>query len=307
VGNNPNTTEVPHVVKVSPDGQYWYVIFVNNNIMQKFRCSDDVLVGTANLGANFDWNTMEISDNGKRAYCVAWLSNGHIASVNLETMTLINNLGGFPFPHGVALNGTNDTIYVTAQTGNFIFKLDTGFNNSDQISLQNGFPPSSFSALDAHEIILSPDKKNLYVSCQKTNEIRVYNIPTGMVTQTVSTGLFPQEMALSPAKNKLYVTCTYDTLSFPGAYGTVVEMDLGNYSTQKLKVGFMPHGIAVDESKGVIYVASRNIFSNGPTPHHTSVCGGRNGFVSFIDLNTFTIKGKRIEVSADPYFVSVRN
>jgi len=30
VGNNPNVSESPHMVKVSPDGNYWYVVFVGN-------------------------------------------------------------------------------------------------------------------------------------------------------------------------------------------------------------------------------------------------------------------------------------
>ncbi|HRD39221.1 MAG TPA: hypothetical protein PLC65_11360, partial [Bacteroidia bacterium] len=58
VGVDPNNIESPHMVKVSPDGQYWYVVFTNSDKMQKFRCSDDQLVATVSLGANYDWNTM---------------------------------------------------------------------------------------------------------------------------------------------------------------------------------------------------------------------------------------------------------
>jgi len=68
----------------------------------------------------------------------------------------------------------------------------------------------------------------------------------------------------------------------------------------------MPHGIAVDEANGLVYVASRNILSSGPPPHHSSGCGGRNGFINFIDINSFTLKSKRIEVSSDPYSVALR-
>jgi YVTN family beta-propeller protein len=306
VGKDPGTIEVPHMVKVSPDGQYWYVVFVNANILQKYRCSDDVLVGEANLGLYFDWNTIAISDDGTRAYCVSWVSNGRIASVDLTQMKVINNFGGYFFSHGVALNGTNDTLYVTGQTGNYIMKIDTSLATTSTISLQNGFPPTTSSSLDPHEIMLSPDKQNLFITCQKSNEVRVYNIPTNTVTNIIPVGTYPVEMDLSPTTNKLFVTCMEDQTSFPGFHGSVSRIDITTFSEMRIQVGFMPHGIAVDESKDLVYVASRNLLSSGPAPHHSAVCNGRNGFVSLIDLNSFTLKPKRTEISVDPYSVAMR-
>ena len=57
---------------------------------------------------------------------------------------------------------------------------------------------------------------------------------------------------------------------------------------------------------------NRNSSSDGPAPHHTSVCGGRNGNVSFINLTTQSMVTnpngsiKKIEISVDPYSVSIR-
>lgn len=306
VGKDPNTIEVPHGVRVSPDGQYWYVVFVNSNILQKFRCSDDVLVGEANLGLYYDWNTMAISDDGTKGYCVSWVSNGHIASVDLTKMKVINNYGGYFFPHGVALNETNDTLYVTGQTGNYIMKIDTGLATTQTISL-NGAPPNTSSSLDPHEVMLSKDKKDLYVTCQGSNEVRVYNIASNTITHVIPVGTYPVEMSMSLTKNKLYVTCLNDVTSFPGRQGTVSEILLGGtYPERRIPVGFMPHGITVDDSNELVYVASRNILASGPAPHHTSVCAGRNGFVNMIDMNTFTVKSKHSELSVDPYGVAIR-
>lgn len=303
VGNNPNTIEVPHMIKVSPDGQYWYVVFTNANIFQKFQCSDDKLVATVSLGANYDWNTCIISDNGTRAYCVAWSSNGHIASVDLTQMKLIKNYGGYSYPHGVGLNATNDTVYMTAQSGNFIFKLDTGFNTVQQISL-DGSPPSSVATLNPHEFLISPNKQNFYITCSKSNDLRVFNIASQTVTQIIPTGATPLEMSLAPTKNKLFVTCMKDTTG--GGNGSIGVIDITSYTYQKIKVGALPHGLAVDENKNLLYVASRNIYSTGPTPHHTAICGGRNGFVNYIDLNTLQIKTKKTELSVDPYSAAYR-
>jgi YVTN family beta-propeller protein len=308
VGANPTAIEVPHIVRVSPDGQYWYVVFVGASLIQKFRCSDDSFVGQCALGGNYDWNTLTISNDCKRAYCVAWTSNGHIASVDIENMKLLHNAPGFNYPHGIALNASQDTMYVTANTGNFIYRVDTGFTDAAQISIDPGFLPSTVSKIDAHEITISPNRKSFYITCQKTNDVRVLDIATGSITAIVPTGYYPQEMSICYSLNKLYVSCPYDTTSQVGKQGSITEIDLNNFTAKPpLLVGYMPHGIGVDEKNKMLFVASRNLYTTGPAPHHSSVCGGRNGFVNFVDLKTFTVLGKRYELSADPYGLGVRN
>ncbi|MEO6304372.1 MAG: hypothetical protein ABIP51_14500, partial [Bacteroidia bacterium] len=311
---NKSTNDTPHMLRVSPDGKYWYVVFINNNIMQKYRCSDDSYVGdiplspaAAGTGTTnaLDWNTFVISKDSKRAYCVSWTSSGCVAGVDLDNMKLLNFIGGQYYPHGIVLNGTDDAFYVASQTGNFITKIDTGFSNTTQYSLENGAINFS-SSLDPHYMILSPNNNDLLITCQKSNEVRVFHMSTGLVTATISTGVYPQEIVYSSVINSYFVSCTYDSITFPGSMGLISKINAGNYSVSNLKVGYQPHGIAVDDTKNLLYVASRNIQSNGPAPHHTSQCLGRNGFVNFIDLLSFTILPKRYEVSVDPYFIYTR-
>ncbi|HWY38032.1 MAG TPA: hypothetical protein VNY73_05705, partial [Bacteroidia bacterium] len=69
--------------------------------------------------------------------------------------------------------------------------------------------------------------------------------------------------------------------------------------------GSQPHGLAVDDAAGLLYVANRNVSSATP-PHHSSICGGTNGNIVFIDLNTLQLTGRKIELSRDPYSVNIR-
>ena len=312
VGNKVNGN-TPHQVRVSPDGKYWYVIFINNNIMQKFRCSDDSYVGdiplspaaagNLNGGDALNWNTFVIASNSKLAYCVSW-PDGKVACVDLERMKLIHYLGGQRLPHGIVLNKTEDKFYIAAQTGNFITEIDTAFTTSADIALDNtGI--NTASSLDPHDMVLSPDGQNILITCQQSNEVRVLNLSTKQV-RTIPTGTKPQEIIYSKISNEYFVSCTEDTTSFLGYRGSVVRINGSTYATSKIQCGFQPHGIAVDESKKILYVLSRNILSKGPAPHHTSQCLGRNGFVNFIDLNTFTLLNKRYELSVDPYFIFAR-
>jgi YVTN family beta-propeller protein len=318
VGNKPGGSDTPHHVRVSHDGRYWYVIFINNNIMQKFRCDDDSYVGDIPLtpfaaGTStdpadnaFDWNTFVISSDSKRAYCVSW-NGGKISAVDLENRKLLHYLPGLNLPHGIALNGSNDKVYITAQTGNYVSVLDSGFTESPvRISLENGKIPTSASSLNIHDIVFSPSGSNFLVTCQQTNEVRVYDLQKQEVTAVISTGVYPQEIIYSPAYKSYFVSCMNDSTTFPGSYGLITKINEVGFSTAMLPCGFQPHGIAVDDHKGLLYVVSRNVASGGPPPHHTSICNGRNGFVSFIDLSNFKLLKKRYELSVDPYFIYYR-
>jgi DNA-binding beta-propeller fold protein YncE len=304
VGNN-TAVESPHMIRISPDGQFWYVVFVGNNILQKYRASDDSFVGEVSLGAFQNWNTMTISNDNKRAYCVSWQTNSRLAIVDLQTMQLKTNVGGFTNAHGIALNNTNDTIYMTAQTGNYIYKLDTALNTINEITLDGSPTSVSTSSLDPHEIQFSPDGTKYFVSCQASNEVRVMSTVGDNLLQVINTGVYPQELVKSFGKNKLYVTCTNDPNSNPKIQGSVTVIDMSSYATNNYKVGYQPHGIGLDEANGYVIVASRNIVSSGPLPHHTGICG-RNGFVNYFDINTMQLLSKKTEVASDPYSIAVR-
>ncbi|MBS1651319.1 MAG: hypothetical protein JSU07_04835 [Bacteroidetes bacterium] len=310
-------TDTPHFIKISPDGAYWYVIFVNNNIMQKFRCSDDSYVGSVPLSplaagtGTFDalnWNTFTITNDGKKAFCVSWQPNGVVCSVDLVNMKLLNFVGGLNSPHGICLDNNNQNIYITALSGNCLTQFDTSFTTSNQLSMVNGQLPSDFNnQLQVHDVMPSPfNTDQLLVTCQKTNEVRVFSIASNSVIAVVPTGIYPQHIAHSMLRNQFYVSCAEDTSSFPHSRGTITKIDALTLSPTKIAVGWEPHGLAVDDENGILYVLSRNITGVGVAPHHSSNCAGRNGFVDFVNLNTFSLTGIRYELSVDPYFISER-
>lgn len=312
VGNLPTIPESPHMVRVSHDGNYWYVIFVANNILQKYRTSDDLLVGEVDLGrapgnASYNnWNTMAISADDKRAYITSWQTNSRIAAVDLEHMRLLHNLGGLTDAHGTALNQTNDTIYITKQSGNYIYKIDTGFSSLNTVVIDvPGTAPTGSPLLDPHEIVFSPDGSRYFVSCQGSDEVRVMQTAGDIFLQAVPTGRYPVEMQISTSRNKLYVSCMEDPNSNPKIKGSVSVIDLNTYSVGNYKVGYEPHGIAIDEGNQVLIVSSRNILASGPTPHHTGVCG-RNGFINYFNINTMQLLSRKTEVASDPYSVAMR-
>lgn len=311
---NSGAIESSHDIKVSEDGKFWYVLFTNGRFFQKFSTETDQLVGQADLGpVQKNWNTFTFSSDGTKAYLIDYENNADIAEVNLNTMAVTHNIG-FNNPHGCCMSPDGNYLYVTQQVGSSkIYKiLASDFSNITEINLYNS-PPSQ--SLNSHQIDFAPDGSKYYVTCQGTSEIRVMSSNDAFIT-SIPVGPFPTEMEFSESKNLLFVTCEDDTLSFPGKRGSVAVIDVltdMQVSWSPIYSGHQPHGLEVDDANNLVYVANRNVVSGGPAPHHTAVCGGKNGYITFIDINSHSLlksssgSDKKIEVSVDPYEIGIRH
>lgn len=309
VGSDPGI-ESPHMVRVSPDGNYWYVIFLGGNYLEKYSTSNDQLVGKAFIGPGY-WNTFTLSSDSKNAYCIDLSAGGKIATVDLENLS-VNTMQGFNYPHGSSLNKTNDVLYVTQQTNSSkLYKIPVNdFSSLTEVNLYTTLPSKP---LNTHELRFTPDGSKYFVTCQGTSEVRVFETATDALLAIIPVGDMPSELSFSKTTNHLFVTCTEDLVNFPGKRGSVAIIDYETNTLEKIiYTGHQPHGIEVDDGRKLVYVVNRNATTDGPAPHHLGECGGRNGNVSFIDLNTLNMltsgssSAKKVEVAVDPYSVSVR-
>jgi DNA-binding beta-propeller fold protein YncE len=312
VGSSPQI-ESPHMIKISPDGKYWYTCFSNNGtVLEKHLTSDDSYVSQANIGIG-SWNTFTISGDSKFAYAVDWQSmsnNAKIVPVNLSSMVPLPSWSGiFDWPHGSSINPRGDTLYATCNTGNFIYKIpvnDPGNLESYSVDPSNIIPTDP-AKVEPHDITWLPDSSAYITTCSKANYVSVISRKKDRVITTIPTGDYPVEMSLSTNPNTpyIFVTCMYDTTA-SGARGSVTVINYKNFRKIKnIKTNMAePHGIAVDDESKLVYVANRNI--TGPLPHHTTSCGGRIGFVSFINLTTLDVLPITREIAQDPYSIALR-
>lgn len=316
VGINPDPThpEAPHNIRVSADGKFWMAVFLNSDVIQIFDAATDQLIRTIPIGNGISgqWNTGIISSDSKSAYIVDY-SQGRISFVDLVT-GICHTEGPFLIGstgqqlHGIALNQSNDTIYVTCQNESSIFKIPINDINNYQYKRLWKFGQAPFTSLKPHDLVFTPDFAHYLVTCQDTNynEVRVMDSATDTLFAIISVGKYPQEIVVSPSHNLAFVTNMEDN-TFPNVKGSVSVIDLNSFTElKKVQVGWQPHGIAVDEKKQLVYVANRNV-SGGIAPHHPTACAGKNGYLSVIDLNTLDyIRDYKPELSVDPYSVSVR-
>ncbi len=318
VGTDANLIEAPHQVKVSPDGDYWYVVFVSGNILQKFRTSDDALISTLILDNNSrPWNTIIFTPDGNTGFVNAL--DGRTQIVNLENMTLITFLT-HDTPHGGFVTPDGRYLYLTCQNGNFVNKIDLNsapfYDQEIKISVVPGQPISTSSPVKPHEMFLSPDGTKYFVSCQGTAEVRAFQSSNDSLLAVIPVGLLPQEFDVSLVHPYIFISCTEEPISST-KHGSVYIINYNDLSiVGSIYTGFQPHGLAVDDEENLVYVANLNYDSNSPPPHHVTTCGGRNGNLTIIDINTLQLYKKTLadgstfqyknELLPFPYFVTLR-
>jgi DNA-binding beta-propeller fold protein YncE len=308
-----SVTEYPVMLKVAPDGNYWYVVFTANQVIQKYNAEDDSYVGTIDLGSG-QWNSFEISPDSQSAFCVDNNNPGKIAYVDLVSMQVITTFSygnNFIYPRGVTMNKAGTLLYAGPQFGNFVYKINVSnplVQVTEEKVIDGTQTVNSNSSLDIHQVLFSGDETKYYVSCERSQDIRVIQSSNDSLLASIPVGTIPQFMALYKAGNLLFVSCPYDTLSFPGNKGCVVVIDCqSNMLVKKINTGIQPYGIAIDESKQIACVANGNSGVGSHSAHHVTKCGGQNGNVTFIDLNTLDlIPGKKAEVAVYPYSVAIR-
>jgi len=286
---------------MSPDGKYAYVSFWNAALIQKIDTRTDSIVAEIITPRSFQ-KAIQISENGTRLIACNWQSQD-LLLIDAVNMQLISNLGNdIRFIGGFAAKG--ESFYATSQFGNTVYKISPGGSHS-AVSI-DGNPPmqqTSAASPDPYRIIMSPDKSKYFVTCTNTGEVRMMNTGTDTLQRVIPVGRNPQEMAVSLAQPYLFVTCMNDTLSALEV-GSVYVLNYNTGEVVKKITGkfFQPYAITVDDRHGLVYIFSRNEDRNGPPPHHSGPCFGRNGFYQVYNLQTLEPEnGKRYEISVDPY------
>lgn len=304
--------EFAEEIHISPDGQYWYAVSKNGEVIGKYRTTDDSYVGSVILNHG-KWRSFCITNDSRKAFVLNSRPEGIVAYIDLETMSVVqyyDNLGMFVFPYSVCING-NDLL-IGSQTGNMIYKLDVSdpqLPSLTPVMLQSGQSPDTSSSFNPQRIFVHPTNGSYYVACTGTDQILVYNSADDVIVSTIPVGAGPENLEYSASRDYLFVACTEDTETFNDKRGSIAVIDCATNSVlTTIYSGSQPHGMAVDEVGGRLIVANRNFSQDGPVPHHVTECEGRNGYITYIDLNTLSlIPNKRYEVSVDPIYVAIRN
>lgn len=299
--------EQPNNIVMSPDGRYAYVSFWNAPLIQKIDTRTDSVVAEVITPRAFQ-KAIQLNKDGTQLIACNWYTQD-LLLIDAVNMSISSNMGqAIRFIGGFAAAPGN-VFYASSQFGNTVYKIQPDGNYST-ISIDNK-PPVQETASgtpDPYRIVMSPDKSKYFITCTNTGEVRMMDAANDKLLKVIPVDNNPQEMAVSTSEPCLFVTCMNDTISaleVGSVYiinyhtGDVVEKITGKF--------FQPYALAVDDKNGILYIFSRNEDRNGPPPHHSGPCSGRNGFYQVYNIHTLApFNGKRYEISVDPYGAAVR-
>ncbi len=320
VGNSA-AAEQPHYIKTSKDGRFWYVVFLAANpYVEVYSTLTDEKVGQILIG-NGNWNTFNVSADGRFAIAVSYILTGtgvnQSVLIDLQNMVVTEPLNFNSKVHGSAAHPLMRRFYITNQDESSLVYIDydtsgrvTSFESVDLMQGVAPVHPHLSGQLGPHEVFFVPDGSKYFVTCQYVREVRAYQTSNDSLLAVIQVGDDPVEFAIAPQTGHLFVTCLEDMTTFPAnnKRGSVAIIDYRtNTFVKAVYTGFQPHGIIVDEASGMAIVANRNVAPDGPAPHHTSDCGGRNGYLTAIDMQTLElVPGFKPEMSSDPYAIALK-
>ncbi len=99
-------------------------------------------------------------------------------------------------PTGMAINDQAGILYVVTKDNNSLYLLDL---KSKKVKAQVKLPGEAYACL------LSPDKKELYISCWGCAKLLVYDIPLNKLTNEITVGSNPNDLCITKNGQFLYV------------------------------------------------------------------------------------------------------
>jgi YVTN family beta-propeller protein len=307
--------ESPHCVRVSSDGRYAYVCFLGGDYIQKIDTKSDQVVQQVQISnGSSQWNVLLLSSDGTRLLA-SDLARGWMRLINTANMQIVGSVGSdalpsspFKSPHGMAARPAFDTIYMTGQYGNTVFKFTPDFRYWKYISIDGNPVNYNVGTRDPHEILLTPDGGKYFLTCEASAEVRVMDAHADTLMAVFPVPAKPQELAISQKKPYIFVTCMEATSTLSGAKGAVIVINYQTMQIVKTIYGpfWQPHGIAVDDVAGTFYVVSPNI--GGPfSGHNHTNSSGKTGWYSVYDINTLELANDRqYELLSQPYSADSR-
>jgi YVTN family beta-propeller protein len=100
------------------------------------------------------------------------------------------------------------------------------------------------------ELAVSPDGSRLYVVCEGTSELAVYDLRSRSLLRRIAVGKAPKGLALTADGARIYVTNSWKD--------TVSEIDTVSLKVVRtLPAGYEPTSVVVDRDRRFLYVANR--------------------------------------------------
>lgn len=205
------------------------------------------------------------------------LHRAYVVNIDDHTVTLIdtqtNSVVGSPVPTGnapyqVAVDTSTHRVFVNNEASQSI-------TNFDGMTLSAGTPFATGGR--PFDVAVDSTTHTLYVTNNDGNTVWALNDASGSLIQSFVVGDHPFGVDVDPATHKVYVTNNFDkTMSV--IHGTSVSVVTLNSTSMP----FAPEGVAIDSSRGLIFVAGHDFPS---IPMINATGSGYSGILSTGGIN----------------------
>ena len=288
VGIMPADIDGPHGLAVAPDGRAWFVSVAHgtpNGRVWKYTAGVDTAAGRVELG-NFP-ASMTTTADGQFLYVANFNLHGDpvpssVSIVYTPTMAEVARPVTCVMPHGGRINAAGSHHYSTCMHSDQLVEIDT---RTFQVSRR-------FSVMPGHEGVLPLAERgqqmhtgtrvcsptwaqpgrgkyagNVYVPCNKSQEVLEIDLAAGQVTRRFASGKGPYNVTITPNGNLLLVTLKADQ----GVQ--IFELEQGREVARIATTQPITHGVVVAPDGNYAFVTNEAI-------------GSTKGTVDVIDLRS---------------------
>jgi YVTN family beta-propeller protein len=306
-GRNLPLGDLPLNIAVSPNKKLMAVTN-NGQSVQSIQLIDPVgekLLDSLVIPKS--WYGLSFSSDGKKLYASAGndnqvlqyaVENNHL--IKQDSFVLGKKWPEKISPSGIAVDGTAGKMYVVTKENNSLYVVDLNTKKILQQLTLGG---------EAYTCLLSPDKKELYISCWGCDKVKVYNTVGNTFTADISVGDNPNELCITKNGKFLFVANANDnsvsvvnlkTRQVAETFNTALYPDAPNGST--------PNGLALSSDEKTLYVANADNNCLAVFDISKPGAGKSKGFIptGWYPTNVKVI-GKKIFVSNGKGFTSLPN
>ena len=301
VGESAVEMEGPHGLQISRDGKYLHMTTGHGSPdgkYWKFELGPDTLVGPGTFLGYFP-ASLDVTPDGLYAFVVNFNLHGEmvpssVSVVFTETNQEVARVETCTMPHGSRIEPGGAHQYSTCMMDDQLVEIDTrSFQVSRRFSLakgKEGAIPTKWESEHAkhlaagHRVAMVPqscsptwaqpaaDGQNVYVACNKSDEILEIDRNAWKVSRRFATGRGPYNLAVSPDGKLLMATLK--------AGGGVQVFDLASgKSVMNVKSSTtVTHGVVISPDSKYAFVSNESV-------------GAKPGKVDVYDLQAMTRVG----------------
>ncbi|MBX7216614.1 MAG: hypothetical protein K1X90_06540 [Candidatus Kapabacteria bacterium] len=291
VGTLPDATtppESPHNVLLSPDGRSLFVNLIVRGRIEKYDASTFEKLGETGVG-NQPAQIITTRD-GATLYVSNFSYTGaptYVVRVDAATMRVTDTIYDVGYaPHSLVLSSDERFLYSINPGGEDVTEVDLSTKGVvRRFPISPGLPVNPIGGVkyEPYHGVLSADGKDLLVTCRQSSEVRIIDLATGTVTDSIPVGRSPLICGLAPNGRDLWVPNS-------GA-NSVSIIDLASRTVIATVPGLLtqPHAVAFSTDGKKAFVSCENR-SGGSSSHHP-VAGEEKapGILYVIDTSTLNI------------------